>query len=83
MVESAWLSADVAWALPGLGKILAVDQVLKTFDYVRPHLEADQVGAYFFTEAVNDASKSLFQSLGFEVCPSPPCHARAWCAVLC
>jgi hypothetical protein len=61
---------------------LAVDQVLKTFDYVRPHLEADQVGAYFFTEAVNDASKSLFQSLGFEVLTSPLCHARAWCAVL-
>ena len=68
----------------GLGKILAVDQVLKTFDYVRPHLEADQVGAYFFTEAVNDASKSLFQSLGFEVRTSPlPCSGLACCAALC
>jgi len=51
----------------GLGKLLAAHQVEKTFDYVRPYLDEAQVGAYFFTESSNEASKALFQNLCFSV----------------
>jgi hypothetical protein len=65
------------WRGTGLGKILAVDQTLKTFDYVRPYMAPEQVSAYMFTEADNHASRTLFESLGFEVPRTLPTLAVA------
>jgi hypothetical protein len=65
------------WRGTGLGKILAVDQTLKTFDYVRPYMAPEQVSAYMFTEADNHASRTLFESLGFEVRRALPTLAVA------
>jgi hypothetical protein len=56
--------------IAGLGKVIAAEQTRKAFDYVRPYLQSEHVGAHAFTESVNDASKTLLQSLGFEVLTS-------------
>lgn len=47
--------------------MLALDLTLKTFDYLRPHVDPEQVGAFSFVVTAKEASKSLFLSLGYQV----------------
>jgi len=60
-----WVQEE--FRMRGLGKALAACQIIKTFDYVRNHLDPVHVGAYLFTESVNTPSKVLFQSMGFQI----------------